>query len=184
MRIVSGKFRGKRFSPPKSFSARPTTDVAKESLFNILENDYYMDEIRVLDLFSGTGSISYEFFSRGCNDVTAVELDIHHFKFIERTIAELKAEKNINLYKADAFKFVKKNSLFYDIIFADPPFDLPNLETLPVLIFENQHLKPEALLIIEHSFSTDFSTMPYFFKQKNYGKVNFSFFSKKQATQE
>ncbi len=181
MRIVSGKFRGKRFSPPKNFSARPTTDIAKESLFNILENDYYFDEIRVLDLFAGTGSISYEFFSRGCDDIAAVEIDNQHFRFVQKTIAELKAEKNIALYKADVFKFIKNNPLHYDIIFADPPFDLPNIETLPDLIFQNQHLKPETLLIIEHSFRTDFSTFPFFFKQKNYGKVNFSFFTKNKS---
>ena len=178
MRIVSGKYRGKRFSPPKSFNARPTTDIAKESLFNILENDYYIDDIRVLDLFSGTGSISYEFFSRGCEDITAVELSNKHYRFIAKTVEEFKAEKNILLYKADVFKFIKNTPLNYDIIFADPPFDLKNLDELPKLIFENENLKEEALIIIEHSFRNDFSEFPYFLKLKKYGKVNFSFFQK------
>ncbi len=181
MRIVSGNFRGKRFSPPKGFDARPTTDIAKESLFNILQNDYYLDQIKVLDLFSGTGSISYEFYSRGCQQVTAVELNGRHYKFIVKTVEELNAGKNITVYRADAFKFIKNNALNYDIIFADPPFDMENIEKLPEEIFKNQNIKDNTLVIIEHSVRNDLSNFPYFIKQRKYGKVSFSFFSKENA---
>jgi len=138
-----------------------------------------MDKIRVLDLFSGTGSISYEFFSRGCEYVTAVEISSKHYRFISKIISELKAEKNILLYKADAFKFVKNTPLNYDIIFADPPYDLANVIDLPTIIFSNENLKPDALIIIEHSQDVNFSKSDFFFNQRNYGKVNFSFLKRK-----
>jgi len=180
MRIISGKFRRRSIFPPKSFRARPTTDVAKESLFNILENQLDIEELKVLDLFSGTGGISYEFASRGCEDITSVELNYMHFGFIKKTIAELKLEKEIKAVKSNAFVFIKHIKEQYDLIFADPPYDLKNLETLPDEIFNNNLLKPDGLLILEHSEQNNFNAHPNFTNHKKYGSVNFSFFELKE----
>lgn len=175
MRIVGGKYKGRIFSPGKKFKARPTTDIAKEGLFNILENRYDFSNKTVLDLFSGTGSIGYEFVSRGCLEVTMVEKDYNHILFIQEVIETLKIE-NATVFRADAFKFLKKYNGEFNLIFADPPFDLNKTKELPELIFNNDILKKDGVFILEHSRDFNFSKHPNFNEIRNYGKVNFSFF--------
>lgn len=178
MRIISGKYRKKNIVPPGNFKARPTTDMAKESLFNILENLVDIESLKVLDLFGGTGSITYEFASRGCTDITCVELNYVHQSFIKRTIHELHFEKEVKVVRADVFKFIKQNTESYDLIFADPPYSLPELNTIPGLIFTKNLLKPDGILIVEHSVEDAFTNEPGFFQHKKYGAVNFSFFKR------
>ena len=177
MRIIGGTFKGRRFHPPKFFKARPTTDFAKESLFNLINNVIDLEDKKVLDLFTGTGSISYEFMSRGCKEIHCVDISNKYLGFVKKTTGELNPDKKILFtIKADVLKFLPKYELDFDLIFADPPYDLPGIEKIPELIFENQTLKNEAIVIIEHSASTDFSKHPNFKYQRKYGKVNFSFF--------
>jgi 16S rRNA (guanine(966)-N(2))-methyltransferase RsmD len=176
MRIISGTLKGRRFSPPKSFSARPTTDIARESLFNVLNNRVDFEELSVLDLFGGTGSISYEFASRGCEEITTVEFNFKHFSFIKSMIKEFQLDKAISVLKADVFKFLKKCSFKYDLVFADPPFDLKEFETIPDRFFENCLLKEDGVFILEHSDKMSFEAHPHFSEVKKYGKVHFSFF--------
>ncbi len=178
MRIISGALKGRRFSPPKSFSARPTTDIAKESLFNVLNNRIDFEEQCVLDLFAGTGSISYEFASRGCEDITAVELNYKHFRFIKSMLKDLNLEKEISLIRADVFKYLEKCGLTYSLVFADPPFDLKNFDSIPDLFFEQNLLKEDGLFILEHSDKKNFEEHPNYQEVKKYGKVHFSFFRK------
>jgi len=178
MRIVGGSHRGRRFNPPKFFKARPTTDFAKESLFNLIDNRIDLQGKKVLDLFSGTGNISYEFISRGCDYVMAVDISSKYLSFVEKTAKILEPDKKIlRTYKGNAFSILKKMDLDYDVIFADPPYDNSNLETLPDLIFANDSLKKDCIVIIEHSPQNDFSKHPRFQEKRNYGKVNFSFFA-------
>ena len=178
MRIVSGKLKGRRFSPPASFRARPTTDTAKENLFNILSNMVDFEDLEVLDLFSGTGSLSYEFASRGCASVTSVEKDFHHYTFIKKCIQELGLSQIIKPVKADVFTFLKKAPAHgYNLIFADPPFDLVSLENIPNNVLESKLLRPGGLFILEHGPGHDFSNHPAFNQTRNYGKVRFSFFN-------
>jgi 16S rRNA (guanine(966)-N(2))-methyltransferase RsmD len=177
MRIVGGIYRGRVFRPGKKFKARPTTDIAKEGLFNILENRYEFSTKNVLDLFSGTGSIAYEFLSRGCKHVTMVENQVNHFKFILEVVETLKIE-NCKVFKADVFKFVKKTPEKFNIIFADPPFDLPQFEKVPDAILNSDSLAEEGVFILEHPKEFEFSAHPNFKEIRNYGKVNFSFFEK------
>ncbi len=176
MRIISGSLKGRRFSPPKNFKARPTTDFAKENLFNVLNNNYSFDELKVLDLFGGTGSISLEFASRGTKNITCVELNFNHFRFIKKNIEELDMKSSIKVIKADAFKFIEKTSETFDMIFADPPYDLENSETIPDLVLSNKLLKSEGLLIFEHSGKVDFKAHPNFIENRENGKVIFTFF--------
>lgn len=161
--------------PPKNFKARPTTDRAKESLFNILANNIDFTEIKALDLFGGTGSISYEFASRECKEVTCVEINYKHYSFIKKTINDL-GFKNIKVIKTNVFKFLDKSSEKYDLIFADPPYDLPEIETIPDIIFDNELLSKNGLFILEHSDNTSFSNHPRLKEHRNYGGVNFSIF--------
>ena len=176
MRIIGGKFKKKAIRPPKNFRARPTTDMAKESLFNILENSYNFENLKILDLFGGTGSISYEFVSRGCNDITCVEININHYNFIKKTIFELGIQNEVHVTKANVFNYLAKCPHQFDLIFADPPYDLKNIETIPDLVFNNKLLLPDSTLIVEHSNKTLFTNSPFLTRQKNYGSVNFSFF--------
>lgn len=176
MRIISGKFKRKTIFPPKNFKARPTTDMAKESLFNVLQNTYEIDSLKILDLFSGTGSIAYEFASRGCDDVTAVELNFNHFNFIKETIKELKIENEMRVIKSNAIVFIRRIKEKYDLIFADPPYDLKDLDKLPDEIFDNELLNKQGLLILEHPENYSFTKHKYFTLHKKYGSVNFSFF--------
>ena len=175
MRIISGKYKGKLISPPSGFKARPTTDFAKESLFNILANSYDFETIKVLDLFSGTGSISYEFASRGCPAVDLVEVDSKHIAFIRRMVKELEFSQ-IHIIRNDSFKFLDFCNATYDIIFADPPYTFENLIEIPQAVFSRSLLNKDGVLIVEHSDSYDFSSMDRFVDKRYYGGVNFSFF--------
>lgn len=160
----------------KGFSARPTTDFAKESIFNFLNNYFDFDNTIVLDLFSGTGSISYEFASRGCPRVDLVESDVKSLNFIRKNIAELNITV-INPYLGDAFQFVKKCKQTYDLIFADPPYQHPDIDTLPGLVLENNLLKPKGWFVLEHSDKHVYTEHPSFRTQRHYGSVNFSIFA-------
>ncbi len=177
MRIVGGLYRGRRFNPPKYFKARPTTDFAKESLFNLIVNRIELENKKVLDLFCGSGNISYEFMSRGCNYVMAVDNSAKYLSFVEKTAKILNPdEKVLRTYKANVFTLLSKIDLDYDLIFADPPYDSEKLETIPDLIFNNGSLKKDVIVIIEHSTENDFSQHAHFHEKRVYGKVNFSFF--------
>jgi len=177
MRIIGGKFGKRKINTPKNLRLRPTTDQAKEALFNILEHRFFMDELNILDLFSGTGSISYEFISRGAISVTSVENNLTHFKFITSVKSDFEMVDLFPL-KTDVFKFLNINSQTFDLIFADPPFDMPDFEKLPELIFEKNHLSDKGVFILEHPEKHNFSKNEYFLELRNYGKVHFSFFGK------
>ncbi len=174
MRIISGSHRGRQIFPDKNFSARPTTDFAKENLFNILTNYIDFEEIRVLDLFSGTGSISYEFASRGAQEIISVEANYKHYAFILKTAKEL-GFKNMKIYKTDVFIACKKlKGQKFDIIFADPPYNLDKIQEIPATIFDNDLLGENGIAIIEHPERIQFSTHPRFSEHRQYGSVNFS----------
>ena len=192
MRVVAGKYRGRHFDVPRTFKARPTTDFAKENLFNVLRSyiDFEEEAPHALDLFAGTGSITLELLSRGCAHVTAVELDPQHISFIRQYLHTLKAENDVTLLRADVLRFLRKASGTYDFIFADPPYALPELEQLPDLVFrspspcsppqgeqgEGPLLKDGGLFVLEHGKAQDFSTHPHFIAHRAYGSVNFSLF--------
>ena len=174
MRIVAGKFRSRRITAPNSLPVRPTTDMAKEALFNILNHRYHFHDIAALDLFSGTGNISYEFASRGTESIVAVDQNFQCTKFISQTSEGF--EMPIQVVKADVFKFLEKTKQPQTIIFADPPYELPNIENIYDLVFEKNCLKPKGILIIEHGSKTDLSAKKYFTGCRKYGNVHFSFF--------
>ena len=177
MRIISGTFKGKHIDVPSSFKARPTTDFAKESLFNILNNVYidFEQAPTALDLFAGTGSISLEFLSRGCGRVVSVEKDFKQWQFLVKTAKMLKnmAWKPVH---ADVFKFINKVEEKFDIVFADPPYALKNLADIPSLVFEADILQKDGLFILEHGKDYDFTKHDRFTEHRKYGSVNFSFF--------
>ncbi len=175
MRIISGTYKGRRFTPPSNITARPTTDFAKESLFNLINNITDIEDKTTLDLFSGTGSISYEFVSRGCLHATAVEMSDRHITYIRKISNELKIS-NLKIYKQDVFRFISSPNGSYDIIFADPPYQLDKIMTIPDEIFKNKLLNPDGLLIVEHGAKTSFFEHPNFSEHRNYGNVHFSFF--------
>lgn len=175
MRIVSGRFKGKHFTPPSGFNARPTTDFAKEGLFNIILNNFDFEEIEVLDLFAGTGSISFEFASRGVDHIDLVELNLKHLKFISKVKEDL-GLKNIHTIKGNAFQYIKSCNYKYDIIFADPPYEIQGVDIIPDLVFEKEILKEDGWLILEHSGNYKFETYPRFFQERKYGNVHFSIF--------
>lgn len=176
MRIVSGEFKGRKLSPPASFRARPTTDRARESLFNILNNLIDFNNQIVLDLFSGTGAISLEFASRGCRSITAVEKNYAHFSFIKKTVNSWGLNKQIQVIKADVFKVLGKMEGNYTLIFADPPFALSSIPDLPQMVFKSQLLSEDGFFILEHGPEYNFEDSPHFWQKRRYGKVNFSFF--------
>ncbi len=176
MRIVGGKWKGKRLTPPKGLSARPTTDFAKEALFNILTNRIELEGISVLDLFSGLGGMSLEFASRGANQVLSIELQFKNGQFLKQT-AKSWNDNAIQVKRADVFQILKKPFATYDLIFVDPPYDHPKITTLPELILSNGWLKDDGLLIIEHPKQVDFSEHPNFDEHRQYSAVNFSFFT-------
>lgn len=178
MRIISGKYKGRRLDPPKSFKARPTTDFAKENLFNVLNNSIDWEETTALDLFGGTGGISFELISRGCSRVVCVEKNFNHASFIEKTKDELKIQSEMNLLKMDVFSYLEHCKEQFDLIFADPPYDLKNFMEVPRLIFEKDLIKSEGTFILEHSKDYDFSDQPLFENKRVYGSVNFSIFTK------
>ena len=177
MRIISGKYKSRRITAPKKLPVRPTTDMAKEALFNILNNQYYFDEITLLDLFSGTGNISYEFGSRGTTKITAVDGDAGCVQFINKTAKEL--DLNIDTIKSDVFSFLEKTALKSDIIFADPPYDMPveDFEKIPEFIFRKELLLEDGILIIEHAKQMKLDHLEHFSKQRKYGGSAFSFFN-------
>lgn len=180
MRIVSGKYKGHRLNPPSNITARPTTDFAKESLFNVLNNRLDFEELTVLDLFAGTGGISYEFASRGCPSVTTIEMNRLHLNYIRKIISELKLD-SIHLIQSDVFKYLKSCSSRFDLIFADPPYDLPSLDTLPDIVINNNLLTEDGVFILEHPSKKSFASHPNFVEHRYYGNVNFSFFEIKKA---
>lgn len=176
MRIISGSHRGRQIFPDKNFTARPTTDFAKENLFNVLSNYVDIENAVTLDLFSGTGSISYEFASRGAREIIAVEQNFKHYAFIKRMAQELKFT-HLKVYKTDAFIACKKlQGRKFDVIFADPPYQLDRLPELPEAIFGNDLLAPAGIAVIEHPASISFAAHPRFKEHRSYGSVNFSFF--------
>ena len=175
MRIIGGKYRGRRIEPPRGFNARPTTDFARESLFNILENRIDFEEIRVLDLFAGTGSISYEFSSRGAKEIHLVEQDMRHISGIKRIIKDI-GFPNIKTIHIDVRTYLKICKVKYEIVFADPPYDLPWLDKIPDIVTGSGVLEKDGFLILEHPKRMDFAGHNLFFEHRNYGGVNFSFF--------
>jgi len=174
VRIVSGKYKSRQIPVRKNFPSRPTTDFAKEGIFNVIGNYFNLEEAIVLDLFAGTGSISYEFVSRGAA-VDAVEIDHRSVQFIHGIINDLQME-NIKVIRADVFKILPKLDKKYDIIFADPPYDSDNIPSLPELVFGSGILKPEGWLVLEHSRKLSFRGFEHFKEVRSYGSVNFSIF--------
>ena len=175
MRIVSGKYKRRIIAPPNNLPVRPTTDMAKESVFNIMANNTDFRGARVLDLFAGTGNISYEFVSRGCASVTSVDQDFGCVKFIKETAQKL-IMPELTVIKQDAFRFISMAKQKYNIIFADPPYALDNIVEISIEIFKNKLLLPEGWLIVEHPGELDLSKQPHFYEHRRYGRVNFSFF--------
>ncbi|MCL2649505.1 MAG: 16S rRNA (guanine(966)-N(2))-methyltransferase RsmD [Candidatus Azobacteroides sp.] len=175
MRIISGIYKSRRFAVPKNFKARPTTDFAKENIFNVIANLIDLDDCKALDLFAGTGSISFELISRGCTQVTCVEKDFAHYGFIKKVEKELKTDKLITI-KGDVFKFLGDCKLQFDFIFADPPYALKELDKVPQLIIEKELLNDNGVFVMEHPKEYDFSNLPYFKQRRVYGAVNFSVF--------
>ncbi len=179
MRIISGTHKGRRLNPPKNLPVRPTTDLAKEGLFNVLNNLVDFTELDVLDLFAGTGGISMEFASRGCRSVISVDKNYRCVEYIRRVARDL-GFNNIKTIKADVHKSLKSTNYSFDLIFADPPYDLKWISQIPELIFMNGWLNKNAWLIVEHPRNIDFSRHEYFVQKRVYGRVNFSFFKNDQ----
>ena len=176
MRIISGKYKGRRIFPPKGLPVRPTTDMSKEALFNVLNNHFSFEGLKILDLFAGTGNISYEFASRGSTPITSVDGDFGCVKFIKQVATEY--DFNIAATKSDVFKFLERNNATYDIIFADPPYalDQKTFEKVVLLVFEKNTLQEDGMMIIEHSKYTKLDHLIHFSFKKSYGGSIFSFF--------
>ncbi len=178
MRIISGIYKSRRFDVPKTFKARPTTDFAKENIFNVLSNRLdFEDGVSALDLFAGTGSISIELLSRGCDKVISIEKEGAHFAFIRKVIELLKTDKCFPI-RGDVFKFIGSTNEKFDFIFADPPYALANLADIPRIIFEKDLLKEGGIFVLEHGKENHFEEDPHFLERRVYGSVNFSLFSK------
>lgn len=176
MRIIAGEHGGRRFNPPTKMPyTRPTTDVAKEGLFNILQNNLDFDELKSLDLFGGTGSISYELASRGVQDLTIVEKDNSMYDFIRKTSATLRLE-NFKVFKSDVFRFIEHCTDKFDFVFAGPPYALTNIDDLPKLIFEKKLLNKGGWFVLEHTPRNDYKTFPFYKTERNYGTTVFSIF--------
>jgi len=181
MRVISGTLGGRRFNPPSSMPhTRPTTDIAKEGLFNILQNHFDFEQLRTLDLFGGTGSISYELASRGVPDLTIVEKDPAMYEFIKKTSADFRIS-GLRTLKSDVFKFILGCQDKFDLIFAGPPYALVNIDDLPRLIFEKQLLKKHGWFILEHTPRNDYKSFPYYRSERNYGTTIFSFFEESRG---
>lgn len=184
MRIISGSLGGRKINPPPNMPyTRPTTDIAKEGLFNILQNNLDFEELKTLDLFGGTGSISYELASRGVQDLTIVEKDNQMFSFIKKTSEALHLQ-NFKLLKSDVFKFMENTDQQYDFIFAGPPYALQNIDDLPKLVFDKGLLKEGGWFVLEHTPRNDYETFPFFKMARNYGTTIFSFFVNQFASTE
>ena len=181
MRIITGIYKGRHFDIPRTFKARPTTDFAKENIFNVLMQYVDFDGATALDLFSGTGSISLELVSRGCQQVVSVEQDRDHHRFIQQCLQKLNCKVCIPI-RGDVFRFLKSCHQQFDFIFADPPYALQELPQIPELVFEKQLLKPEGIFVFEHGKDYDFSQHPHFLEHRSYGSVNFSLFTAAERT--
>lgn len=175
MRIISGKYGRRRFTVPTNISARPTTDFARENIFNVISNEVDFENSDALDLFAGTGAVSFEFLSRGCRSVTAVEKAATQQKFIAKVAAEL-GDPAFRLIRGDALRYIAAAAGKYDIVFADPPYDMEGFAEIPGAVLASGLLRPGALFIMEHSAKHDFSSLPHFSKHRAYGSVNFSIF--------
>lgn len=182
MRIITGKYKGRRFDVPHSFKARPTTDFAKENIFNVLQQYIDFEGCTALDLFSGTGSITLEMLSRGCAKVVSVEMDRDHHRFIRECISKL-GDTNAIALRQDVFRFIKTQKVQYDFIFADPPYALERLPEIPDLVLgiadgSSSILSDDGIFVFEHGKQYDFSNHPCFVEHRSYGSVNFSLFRK------
>ena len=176
MRIIGGKHGGRKINPPSKMPhTRPTTDIAKEGLFNILENNIDISSLKTLDLFGGTGSISYELASRSTKDITIVEKDPVMYEFIKKTAKELKLE-NFKVIKMDVFKFISQCTEKFDLIFAGPPYALATIDDLPKVIFEKQLLNPKGWFVLEHTPGNNYKKFPFYVTERNYGTTIFSIF--------
>ena len=176
MRIIGGQYGGRKFNPPgKMPYTRPTTDIAKEGLFNVLQHSLDFEELKTLDLFGGTGSISYELASRGATDLTIVEKDNQMAEFIRKTASSLGIEK-LKLVKMDVFRFIDQTTDKFDFIFAGPPYALTNIDDLPVRIFDRRLLNKHGWFVLEHTPRNDYKSYPFYKKEKNYGTTIFSIF--------
>ena len=177
MRIISGEFRGRKFYPPADkWPTRPTTDYAKEGLFNILMNEIDFEDTKMLDLFGGTGNHCYEFLSRGCTDATYVDQFGPAIKFVHQISKELGVEDNIRVIRSDVFRFIKNGKIKYDYIFAGPPYPLLKLDQIADLVFQSGLLAPDGLFVLEHNYLNDFKSHPNFIKERKYGEAVFAFF--------
>jgi len=175
MRVITGIYKGRHFDIPRTFKARPTTDFAKENIFNVLNGYIDFEGALALDLFAGTGSITLEMLSRGCRQVVSIEADRDHYAFIKQCLKKINDTNGV-VIRGDVFKFVKSSRQQFDLIFADPPYTLPELPTIPDLIFENQLLAPDGIFVFEHGKQYNFSQHPNFKEHRRYGSVNFSLF--------
>ena len=179
MRIITGKYKGRHFDIPRTFKARPTTDFAKENIFNVLTQYVDFDGATALDLFSGTGSITLELLSRGCAQVVSVEIDRDHHRFITDCLKKLMPAGDSSLVlplRGDVFRYVKSCKQQFDFIFADPPYAMKELPQIPQLIFDHNLLKEDGIFVFEHGKDHDFSAHPHFVEHRQYGSVNFSLF--------
>ena len=184
MRIITGKYKGRHFDIPRSFKARPTTDFAKENIFNVLTQYIDFEGTEALDLFSGTGSITLELLSRGCSHIVSVELDRDHHRFIQQCLQKLGDAEEVIPLRGDVFRYIKSCKQQYDFIFADPPYALKELPTIPSLIFERGLLKDDGVFVFEHGKDHDFSDDPHFVEHRSYGSVNFSIFRRVEPSGE
>lgn len=175
MRIIRGKYGRRRFDVPGNITARPTTDFARENIFNVIENLIDIEGLKCLDLFAGTGAVSFELLSRGAASVTAVEKSPIQGRFIEKVKREL-GDNNLHLLRTDALRFISNSLTSFDFVFADPPYDLEGFGDIPSKVLASKLLHPGSLFIIEHSKNYDFSTLPHFLEHRAYGSVNFSIF--------
>ena len=175
MRIIRGIYGRRRFDVPTNITARPTTDMARENIFNVLENLVDFEGLTALDLFAGTGAVTFEFASRGCSQVVCVEKAKTQYDFIRKVKEQLNADM-VTPMRGDVFRFIASCQQHFDIIFADPPYDLPQLPQVPELILQSAMVKPGTLVVVEHSRANDFAQLPHFMQHRVYGKVNFSIF--------
>ncbi|SFA46044.1 16S rRNA (guanine(966)-N(2))-methyltransferase RsmD [Pedobacter suwonensis] len=175
MRIIGGKLKGIRLQPPANLPVRPTTDMAKEALFNILNNKYDLETCAVLDLFCGTGNLTFEFASRGAESILAVDMDYGCVNWVKNTAKQYQFDQ-IDVRKGDVFKLLKQMTGSYDLIFADPPYNMTNIPQIPVMVEAQQLLKPNGLLIVEHQSNMKLNSQPGYTETRKYGNSSFSFF--------
>jgi 16S rRNA (guanine(966)-N(2))-methyltransferase RsmD len=177
MRIIGGQLKGRRFEPPaKNWPTRPTTDIAKEGLFNMLYSRIDFERTTMLDLFGGTGNHCYEFISRGCTDATYVDKFEGCVAFVRKTAREFQIESYMTIVKADVFQFLKTNTRTFTYIFAGPPYPLPNLRTIPDVLFNSNVLDEDGLFVLEHNPEHNFKSHTHYIEERNYGTTIFSFF--------